>query len=194
MKHIFLIVEYGFRKRRPLLIGGVFACFWGSFLYSWPSLGKERYLLAIGNRLGHASQEPLRYATRDAQQFSEVMTSLGGIKPSHLTLLQNGSPEDVHQALRRLRDKVSKDDEALFVYYSGHGYAEGLHLGRQTLSLSQLKNWLSEVKIGMKVIIIDACRGGGMQKGWKLIPLSKDFSYGNKKRLCSVLCPILLEF
>jgi hypothetical protein len=71
---------------------------------------------------------------------------------------------------------MSPQDEALFVYYSGHGYKSGLNLGREVLLLSQLKAWLSEVDIGMKVIILDMCRGvGGASKGWRLRPASKDF-------------------
>ena len=54
----------------------------------------QHYAIIVGNNVGKAGQEPLKFATADAKRFKDVLVSLGGIKETNVHLLLDA---DLHQ-------------------------------------------------------------------------------------------------
>lgn len=54
-----------------------------------------RIVLAIGQNVGSADHEPLRYAERDADRFAEVFTTLGDVAPERSYVVKNATVERV---------------------------------------------------------------------------------------------------
>lgn len=91
----------------------------------------KRYALLIGANRGLASDGVLRYAVDDAQGVADVLTRLGGVAPNDIVLLREPGANEVRAALSRLHRLLSLEQPGasmLFVYYSGHADAQGLHL------------------------------------------------------------------
>jgi len=52
----------------------------------------------------------------------------------------------------------------LFVYFSGHADVSSLHLGDSRLSFQRLKELAAGVGADVNVLVVDACRSGGLTR------------------------------
>ncbi|HVZ74500.1 MAG TPA: caspase family protein [Polyangia bacterium] len=125
-----------------------------------------RVALVIANDEGHAEDVKLHFAESDADHLARVLTQLGGFEPDSTFVLRGRSVADVRRALgdvgRRLRE--APGEPLLFVYYSGHADAEGLHIGRESLSLVELKAAVLALPAAARVVVVDACQAGAITR------------------------------
>lgn len=133
---------------------------------SHTSADSKRVLVVVGSEHGLAGEWPLTYAVRDAENFARVMVDLGDVSSDHVIALRDPTPRDVLGALRSA-DKLMEAGSTLLVFYSGHGSESALHLRNERLELSTLHAELRRVRAGLRLLVVDACRGGVARKGFK---------------------------
>jgi len=129
----------------------------------------EHYLLAAGNNLGNAGEPPLRYAEHDATVIASILQRLGAIPAQNVVLVRGEDADTFRGVLLELNARIrSRDPDpegtALTVFYSGHADASGLHLGQSTLPFDELKTILAGSAATVRLLIIDACRSGGLTR------------------------------
>lgn len=129
-----------------------------------------RFAVAIGNDVGLAVEEPLRWAESDAQRIRDVMVDLGGVVASRAVTLLGTRPREVEEALLVIRGQLAEarrrgDRTELVVSYSGHGDNERLHLGDEVLPIARLMALLDAAGADATVVILDACRGQAQRAG-----------------------------
>jgi hypothetical protein len=129
------------------------------------------WVVAIGNDQGLPTEPPLAYAARDAEVLLDVFRKLARIAPEEAILATGGDAESVRGLLLRTNARIraaqgdnSAPEHALIVYYSGHADASSLHLGSTQLSLSELKSIVESSPARVRVLILDACRSGGVTR------------------------------
>jgi hypothetical protein len=128
-----------------------------------------RVALILGNNIGDADDERLRFAETDAVKVAEVLRDLGGFRSEDTTLLLGGDAGAARRALiganDRIRSTVSAGTEVLFlIYYSGHADARGLHLGNTTLEISEIEQFVRGSPATMRLLILDSCRSGSVTR------------------------------
>ena len=135
-------------------------------LASRAAASPARYALVVGDNEGDASDGPLRFAERDAARLGDILRDLGGVSPENLTVLTDVDGESLRRTLialnARLRSEVSPG--LLFVFYSGHGDAEALHLRGTRLPLAELRVLVAGSPASARVLVIDSCRSGGLTR------------------------------
>jgi len=130
-----------------------------------------RILVAAGENAGLASEPMLRHAAEDAQKVVAVMVALGSVAPANALLLRDRGAAALQKALERAGTlaRAAGPDVELFVYFSGHGDADHLHLSGERLLVSALERMVAAVPARLHVVVLDACRSGdGRRKG--LVP------------------------
>ncbi len=139
----------------------------------------RRYALLVGANEGAPEEVPLRYAVRDAERFADALRAVGGVPPENLVLLDQPDARsvervlaDLHDRIRSANDKHGDDDALLLFFYSGHADPTALHLGRTLLDFDKLKGWMEQSPARTQVLVVDACRSGGVTrvKGAKPAP------------------------
>ena len=142
-----------------------------------------RILLSIGQNIGIESDEPLRYAERDAQHVAELFTAIGDVAPSRRYLVTDASAERVREVLAEIRGRsIELGDVILIVYVSSHADPRGLHRGGSVLSFSELRPLLASVPARLRLLITDACTSGTLirTKGGRAIkPFAIDLEGGH---------------
>ena len=142
--------------------------------------GTERYAVIIGHNAGAPDEQALRFAEDDAQRFADLLADLGGVPSENQVVLRSKSADQVRRALIATNERIrttqrSTADTVLFVYYSGHGDADALHLGETRLALREIEALVRGSPAGLRVLVIDACRSGSITrvKGGRLaLPLA----------------------
>jgi uncharacterized caspase-like protein len=136
----------------------------------------QKYALVIGANRGSPADGRLKYAVRDATEFADVLTSLGGFYRHNVVLLREPDVNEVRGAFAalnaRIRDEAAGQSSILAVYYSGHADALNLHMGRADLPWSELQNLAASSAARVRIVIVDACRSGQATqvKGLSLVP------------------------
>jgi len=122
----------------------------------------ERFAVVIGNNEGDESDELLRWAEHDASRTRSLLIDLGDIPSERAVLLLGKSASEVRAALAELRRRIaalSRESEAtVFVYYSGHGDVDSLHLRGSSLRLEELSTLLTATRATTLITIVDSCR------------------------------------
>lgn len=136
---------------------------------SQPLTLMRRFALVVGCNGGGAGRERLKYAGSDARSFAAVMTELGGVRPSDLTLLLDPGLARIEGALAALRDEADRAAGAglrseLVFYYSGHSDETGLLIGAEKFSYPELRSELDGVRADLRVAILDSCSSGAMTR------------------------------
>jgi hypothetical protein len=128
-----------------------------------------RHAVVIGNDLGSPDEEPLRFAEADARKVFAVLRELGGFQPENMVLLERQTAAEVQRVLISVNARIRTDagagrDTVLFVYYSGHADAEGLHPGATPLELSLLERLVQGSPAAFRILVLDACRSGALTR------------------------------
>lgn len=128
------------------------------------SAAPRRFALLIGSNRGDPGEEPLHYAASDAERMARVLMDVGGFAPEDVQVLTSAEASSVRRALIFLNSRVrdEADGALLFVFYSGHGDASSIHLDGDHLDLAEFKALLHSSPASVRVLVIDACRSGGI--------------------------------
>ncbi|WP_141621375.1 caspase family protein [Myxococcus sp. AB036A] len=142
----------------------------GTLLATWPAGAESRFALSVGHNLGLDTDEPLRWAERDAERLDALWGQLGGVPEDRRILLRGESPASVRLTLARMRGRIEEARRAgertlLFFYYSGHGDDTALRMGGEDFPLAELQRLLAEVPSTVTVAVLDACHSGAMVRG-----------------------------
>ncbi len=125
-----------------------------------PAHATARHALIVGANQG-GELEPLRYAESDAQQVADVLAELGGFSPNEITVLSAPDRAELSAALDAHAVRAAAAPHDLFVfYYSGHADAQGLRLGDERVSYSELRESIRATEAEITLGVLDACRSG----------------------------------
>ena len=144
----------------------------------------KRFALIIG--IGQYERKddvnPLRFAVRDATAVRDALTDqqAGTFWGDHVLLLTDTAPQEptksnILESLAVLKNKTQPED-TLLIFFSGHGYQKGkeiyllpqdakfLILEDTAIPLTVWKERIAEIPAQTKIIILDACHSGGVEK------------------------------
>jgi hypothetical protein len=126
----------------------------------------------VGSNSAIDGRSPLRFAHRDARSLADVLISSGGFATRDVKVLLDATPAEVLAALDAARTALAaqREEGLLVFYYSGHASQRALFPGGKELPLEQLRSRLSDEAAGVRIGIIDACRGGGWTQAKGLSP------------------------
>jgi hypothetical protein len=127
----------------------------------------ERIALIIGADKGLISDRQLQFATTDAKKISSVFQELGDFQPSRCYLLSNPDVKQVEKTFDELKGRVKEIQESgkkveCFVYYSGHGSNDALHINGTILPHRELLSIVDSLHADLTVVIVDACYSGAL--------------------------------
>lgn len=120
-----------------------------------------RILVAVGSKNGLPAERPLKFADNDASRVRDVMVSLGGVRPEHATVLSEPTRAQLFGAIDRAKAEAQKhraEEVTFFLYFSGHGDREAIHLGGDRLLITDLSAKMAEVPANLRIAVTDACR------------------------------------
>jgi hypothetical protein len=149
-------------KRTPCAVAVAVSVLWAITSHAEP----VRILLATGQGQGLPGEPALKYADRDAEHVRDVFTSVGGVRPEHAIVVLGATPSQIIGAIDRAQvmARTHRPDEVVFIFYfSGHGDREKLHLGSDTISMSDLSARIASVPASLRVVVTDACRTASMR-------------------------------
>jgi hypothetical protein len=127
----------------------------------------RRYALLVGANQGDADDVELVYAEADAERLADTLRDLGGFATDDVVVLAAPSAAEVKAALVALEERIAaaaEPDAMLVVYYSGHGDAQGLHLGSTRLEMADLRALVEGTSAQARVLVVDACRSGALTR------------------------------
>jgi hypothetical protein len=127
----------------------------------------RRLALVVGANDGGASRTTLRYAGRDASGFASVLSQLGGVPASDLTLLIEPKADQIRVALDELDRRATQAQRAgdrveVVVYYSGHSDQTGLLAGGELLPYDELRTRIADIGADVRITVLDSCASGAM--------------------------------
>jgi hypothetical protein len=122
----------------------------------------HRYAVVVGANKAAAGRRDLRYAHNDAQEVADTLIRVAGYAYDDVNVLFDPDPRQVLAALDAVvARRDANEDAILFFYYSGHADTELLYPNGKPLALAALRDRLEDQRIGVRIGVIDACRGGG---------------------------------
>ena len=133
------------------------------FLDASPALAQQRFAVVVGHNAGLDGEEVLRFAERDARRMMEVLKTLGGVEERDAWLLiaprRKRVKDTLAEVAARLKALPDGGRSALLIFYfAGHGDANNLHLGSQTLEREWLLSALQQMDAALRILITDACQ------------------------------------
>ena len=159
-----------------------------SLLFAVPALADPiRIVLAVSQAHGAPSELPLHHATDDADHVESVLVALGGFQNDAAIRLIDPTLIQLYDALDRARAIAAThapEDVTFLLYFSGHGDHDRIHVGAESLEMTELARRVESVPASLRVLVTDACRNyPGRPKGITTEPgfaLSGDPSGGAK--------------
>jgi hypothetical protein len=149
-------------SRRAAIIA--LACVFAPCLSSLSSAARAatRLAVVVGNNVGGPDDPTLRFAQSDAARIAQILTTLGDFAASDVALLEGRGADEMRAAISSAEARLLREgpDGVLFVFYSGHADAEGLHLGGTTFPLDGLESLVGRSEVATRVMVVDACRSG----------------------------------
>jgi hypothetical protein len=129
----------------------------------------ERYAVVIGHNGGAADEQSLRYAESDAQRFADLLSEIGSVPNENQVVLRGKTADQVRRAMIATNERIRTgmrpgSDSVLYVYYSGHGDADAVHLGDTRLPLRELESLVRGSPAGIRILVIDSCRSGSITR------------------------------
>jgi hypothetical protein len=144
---------------------------------NFQSFYKNSWAVVIGIN-DYIRAPKLKYAVRDAEEFTEVLLNYYGFKRENIVKLINreATKENIMKAFDKLRSVADKEDRVL-VFFAGHGITVPLPDGREkgyilpvdgsqdelitsAISTDQLNEISQLIKAKHLFFIMDACYGG----------------------------------
>ncbi|HSD88280.1 MAG TPA: caspase family protein [Kofleriaceae bacterium] len=127
---------------------------------------EQRYAVLVGANAGWSSDRPLRYAESDAERMRDVLVTLGGFAPEHVSLLRDPDTKEIRATLQDLARTAqsANEDTLVFFYYSGHADNERVHLRGDPLTFKELRDTLRAMSSTLKLAVIDACKSGAVTR------------------------------
>lgn len=117
-----------------------------------------RVAVLVGNDVGLAGEQALRFTGADARRLKAVLEELGGFDPANVHVLENRSAADI---LDQVEAIAAGPQLAVFVFYfSGHADAAALHAAGTILPLDLLASRLRRVPADLRLQVLDACQSG----------------------------------
>jgi hypothetical protein len=128
-----------------------------------PALAATRFLVAVGNGVGLADEEPLRFAQLDAERFRDVFVDLGAVSGARASVITDGGIHALELALARLHGQVEEavrlgERVDVLFYLSSHGDAESVHLDGERYPLATLEQRLKQLPATATLLVLDSCR------------------------------------
>ncbi|MFP4152876.1 MAG: caspase family protein [Alkalispirochaeta sp.] len=156
------------RRRRLFLLALVLGVFFVGTVCGQTG-GVRRFGLFVGANDGGTERVRLRYAVSDAARLADVMFQVGGVAPEDAILLRDPDRDDldrgVTQITRRMERARSGARRVEFVfYYSGHSDEEGLLLGEEAYTYSDLRGAIRGVNADVAVAMLDSCSSGSFTR------------------------------
>ena len=144
------------------------------------------FALLVGSNLPGENQTPLRYAHRDMEKVGAVLTEIGKYHPRRISRLADPTAKALQIALNRIKAQLAglpDSTQSRFVfYYSGHAKSNALNLGKDSVSLKELRRMLVDIPSVQKIIILDACQSGSFSRV-KGVSVTDDFSHNSRATL-----------
>lgn len=138
---------------------------------------ERRIAVVVGSNRAVAGRAELRYAHDDARALADVLVEAGQFAPADVHVLLDPSPDAVLAALDEARALAADAHAMVLFYYSGHADDHALYPGGAPLPLDALKVRLADERVGVRVGVIDSCRGGGWTRA-KGLAVTKPFAVG----------------
>lgn len=126
----------------------------------------RRFAVVIGANIGDPDEARLRFAETDAQKVAHTLRVVGEFPAAQVMQLTGVNADEVRRALLELNARLRQEtgDTILLVYYSGHADVDNLHMGGTHLGARELRDILAGSSAASRVLIIDACRSGGLTR------------------------------
>ena len=129
----------------------------------------ERFAVIIGHNTGAKDEQQLKFAESDAERVGELLAEVGGVPDENQVVLRGKNADQVRRALIATNERIRTGERAgrqavLFVYYSGHGDADALHLGDSRFQLRELEALVRGSSAQVRILVIDACRSGSVTR------------------------------
>lgn len=137
----------------------------------------RRVAVVVGSNTAVPGRAALQYAHHDARAVADVLTRAGRFQPEDVHVLLDPTAASVLAALDAARDDAAGNHTMLLFYFSGHADDRALYPGGEALPLDALKARLADERVGVRVGVIDSCRGGGWTQA-KGLALAKPFEVG----------------
>jgi hypothetical protein len=125
-----------------------------------------RILVAVSHTRGAAYELPLHHAAEDAAHVRDVLTELGAFDPGNATVLRDPTLAQLGAAIdhaRALAGGHSADEVTFLFYFSGHGDKDKIHLGDESIAMTDLAERVRTVPAGLRLLVTDACRNYPMR-------------------------------
>jgi hypothetical protein len=125
-----------------------------------------RAALIVGNNVGHAADQPLRYAESDAERIAQLLSTLAGFDPASTIVLKGKNANDIRRAFDSFAARLAQTpgDHLVVLYFSGHADGHALRLGSSTLPFTELKSRLLALPAAVRIAIVDACQSGTLTR------------------------------
>lgn len=139
-------------------------------------------IIGIGEYERKDDLNSLRYAVKDANAIRDALVDpqTGTFLDDHVILVTNLTPDKptrdkIFSSLETFRKEL-KPDETLLIFFSGHGstieetayllpYNANLNIPKDTaISLSDWKQRIEAIPAREKIVVLDACHSGGVEK------------------------------
>ncbi|MGH7440179.1 MAG: caspase family protein [Polyangiaceae bacterium] len=120
-----------------------------------------RILIAASHARGAPGELPLRHAAEDAENVARALTALGDFAPSAALVLGDPTLAELDAAFERARAIAASHvpgEVTLLFYFSGHGDRDRIHLGDETVAMTDVAARARSVPAGLRVLVTDACR------------------------------------
>jgi formylglycine-generating enzyme required for sulfatase activity len=140
-------------------------------------------IIGIGQYESKDDINPLRFAVNDATAIRDALIDplSGTFLADHVLLLTDSALQKPTRAniLENLAvlENMMKPEDTLLIFFSGHGYPKGQEvyllpqdarltiLQKTAIPLTEWKEYIAQIPAQKKVIILDACHSGGVEKG-----------------------------
>jgi hypothetical protein len=123
----------------------------------------RRIAVIVGANDPSPGRTPLKYAQSDALLMADVLVRVGRFAKSDVQVLLEPRPAEVLAALdTAARTLAAAGPSSMLVfYYSGHSDGQQVFPHGDALTLSDLRDRLGRSTAGVRIAILDTCRGGG---------------------------------
>ncbi len=148
------------------------------------------WVLLIGIE-DYENLDDLDYAIEDVQALEQVYLTHGGVDPSRILAITDGSGNRPTSDLLRRQIQAflsqANDGDRVVVFFSGHGLVDKTSnrgylaasdcdpdgaesIARTSVAIDDLMGWMARCRASQKVLMLDACHSGAFT-GRQLIPL-----------------------